>query len=89
MTALRLFESIKLPVTFDESSITDQYNGKPLDPIVKDFKLFATLWLKAYGNRICSLLEMSTLVAYELSFRFKSGPLGPSILTSHLDAIAI
>jgi len=24
-----------------------------------------------------------------MSFRFKSGPLGPSILTSHLDAIAI
>jgi hypothetical protein len=40
MTVLRLFESIKLPVEFDESSITDDYNGKPLQPIVKDFQSF-------------------------------------------------
>jgi hypothetical protein len=41
MTVFRLFESIELPVEFDESSITDPYNGKPLDPIVKEFKSFA------------------------------------------------
>lgn len=40
MTVLRLFESIKLPTKFDESSVTQEYKGKPLDPIVKDFKSF-------------------------------------------------
>jgi hypothetical protein len=40
MTVLRFFESIKLPTEFDPSSIIDDYNGKPLQPIIKDFRLF-------------------------------------------------
>jgi hypothetical protein len=40
MTALRLFESIKLETKFDESSITNSYTGKPIEPIIKDFKSF-------------------------------------------------
>jgi hypothetical protein len=40
MTVLRLYESIKLDVEFNQSSITDEYNGKPLDEINKDFKKF-------------------------------------------------
>jgi mannose/fructose/N-acetylgalactosamine-specific phosphotransferase system component IIB len=34
-------------------------------------------------------LILSNLQCHELSFRFKSGPMGPSILTSHLCALAI
>jgi len=43
MTVIRLYESIKLKEEFDESSITDDYNGKPLEPIVLEFKQFSTL----------------------------------------------
>jgi hypothetical protein len=89
MTVLRLFESIKLLPQFDESSITDGYTGKPIDPIVKDFKLFLQNWFKKFGKAIRRKLELSKLSCHELSFRFKSGPMGPSILTSHLCALAI
>jgi len=40
MTVLRIFESIKLPPEFDKSSIVNDYNGKPLQPIIKEFKSF-------------------------------------------------
>jgi hypothetical protein len=40
MTVLRLYESIKLDVEFSQNSITDEYNGKPLDEINKDFEKF-------------------------------------------------
>jgi hypothetical protein len=43
MTVLRLFESIKLEVLFDPSSIISEYNGKPLDSICSDFYLFCQL----------------------------------------------
>ena len=89
MTVLRLFESIKLLPKFDESSITDGYTGKPIDPIVKDFKSFLQNWFKKFGKAIRRKLELSKLSCHELSFRFKSGPMGPSILTSHLCALAI
>jgi hypothetical protein len=89
MTVLRLFESIKLPSEFDESSITNEYTGKPIDPIVKDFKSFLEVWFRRFGKQIRSKLLLSKLSCHELSFRFKSGPMGPSILTSHLCALAI
>jgi hypothetical protein len=40
MTVLRLYESIKLDVEFNQNSITDEYNGKPLDEINEDFEKF-------------------------------------------------
>ena len=40
MTVLRYFESIKLDKTFDEKPITGEYIGKPIEPIVNDFKSF-------------------------------------------------
>jgi hypothetical protein len=42
MTVLRFFESIKLPVEFDEKPLCDDYKGKPLQPIQRDFKSFLT-----------------------------------------------
>jgi len=89
MTVLRLFESIKLKPKFDESSITGSYIGKPIQPILLDFKSFLDLWFHKFGKQIRGKLILSKLTCHELSFRFKSGPMGPSILTSHLCAIAI
>lgn len=89
MTVLRYFESITLDKTFDETSITGEYIGKPIEPIVKDFKSFAIKWLKKHGKVIRSRMTLSNLTPHELSFRFKSGPMGPSILTSHLCALAL
>jgi len=89
MTVLRLFESIKLKPKFDESSITGRYIGKPIEPILLDFKSFLDLWFHKFGKQIRCKLMLSKLVCHELSFRFKSGPMGPSILTAHLWALAI
>jgi len=89
MTVLRLFESIKLEVLFDPSSIISEYNGKPLDSICSDFYLFCQLWLNKYGKRIRDIMDLSKLRSTEMSFRLKSGPMGPSILTSHLDALSL
>jgi hypothetical protein len=89
MTTLRYFESIKLPTEFDESSITSGYSGKPLQPIVTEFKSFLIKWFNRYGKVIRSKVTLSKLVSHEASYRFKSGPMGPSILSSHLCAMAI
>jgi len=89
MTVLRYFESIKQPVKFDSSPITTAYTGKPIQPIVMDFKVFVMLWFNKFGKIIRNKLTLSTLISRELNFRFKSGPMGPSILTSHLCALAI
>jgi hypothetical protein len=89
MTVFRYYESIKLPPKFDESSITDDYNGMPLEPTVKEFSTFLSRWLKRFGKEFRNKLTLSNLVCHELSFRFKGGPMGPSIITSHLCALAI
>jgi hypothetical protein len=89
MTVLRLFESIKLPVQFDETSITAPYDGEPLEGIIAEFKHFLELWLSKFGSTIQMKLKLSSFIAEQPSFRFKSGPMGPSILTSHLCALAL
>jgi hypothetical protein len=91
MTVLRIFESIVLRVEFDESPITTPSRGKPHEEIVPDFKRFLTKWLKKHRK---SLVAGNTFFPHsfrtdELSFRFKNGPMGPSILTSHLDALSL
>jgi hypothetical protein len=89
MTVLRIFESIKLEVTFDETSITKEYTGKPIDSIATDFETFVKQWFNKFGTKILRKLDITKLAAHEPSFRFKSGPMGPSIITSHLCALAI
>lgn len=89
MTVLRYFESIKLDKTFDEKPITGEYIGKPIEPIVKDFKSFVIKWLWKHGKVVRRLVTLPNLAPHELSFRFKSGPMGPSILTAHLCALAL
>jgi len=41
MTVLRLFESIKLPPEFNSDHIIGDYKGKPLEPLIDDFKSFS------------------------------------------------
>jgi hypothetical protein len=89
MTVLRYFESIKLPTTFDSSSITNVYDGKPINKILKGFKSFCKGWIRKFGSKIRSKLTLSKFESHESSYRFKSGPMGPSILTSHLCALAL
>jgi hypothetical protein len=89
MTVLRLFESIKLRPEFDPNPITKPYSGKPLIGIAKDFESFSNLWFKRFGKQIKDIMVLPKLVPHDLSFRFKSGPMGPSILTAHLDAHVI
>uniref|UniRef100_A0A2V0RC22 RdRp n=1 Tax=viral metagenome TaxID=1070528 RepID=A0A2V0RC22_9ZZZZ len=45
--------------------------------------------MRRFGKRISGKLALSKFKSSDCSFRFKSGPMGPSILTSHLCAIAI
>uniref|UniRef100_A0A2V0RCQ8 RdRp n=1 Tax=viral metagenome TaxID=1070528 RepID=A0A2V0RCQ8_9ZZZZ len=89
MTVLRLFESIRLPVKFDSTSITDEYKGLPLDPISNDFELFLNQWFNKFGRTIRNKLTLTKFGSHEPSYRLKRGPMGPSILTSHLDAVVL
>lgn len=90
MTVLRIFESITLEKEFEEGSVTNPYEGKPLEEILPNFTRFLKLWLKRHRKSIVTgHLRSTQLVVDELSFRFKSGPMGPSILTAHLDALAL
>jgi len=89
MTVCRLFESIKLPTEFDATSITNAYNGEPIEAICNNFTPFLAGWFNRHGRGIKKNFELQHLSPNELSYRFKSGPMGPSILTSHLDAHAI
>jgi len=89
MTVLRYYESIHLPVEFDPKPLEDVYSGKPLEPILRDFKSFLTVWFGRFGSKIRNEVNVNNAAARDMSFRFKAGPMGPSIMTSHLDALAL
>lgn len=90
MSVLRIFESITVKAEFDESPITTPSRGKPHEEIEPDFKLFLTKWLKKHRKSLVTgHIHPHQFTIDELSYRFKSGPMGPSILTAHLDALAL
>jgi hypothetical protein len=83
MTITRFYEKIVLPPLWDPTPITDAGPDIP-DQFIKEYKVFAEEWASGIKARNLSLPTHEAVKG-----NLVKGPNGPSVMTSHYDAVAV
>lgn len=89
LTIARSYELIKLPIDYDTKNIEDTaIISAELQEVAKDFKLFLTKFVNTYPWYLGSL-QLRSVNEPRVFTTLSSGPNGPAVMSSHLDARAV
>lgn len=83
LTITRFYEKIVLPKKWDPTPITSVGPDLP-DHLVQDFSKFCSWWTDKLGIR-----NLSLPIYDDIRGSLTQGPNGPSVMSSHIDAIAV